>query len=169
MSSLWRWGYVTSAYHPVYWMEDRCIDAEFFKMVSKGPLSDPVHWWDNWHVMKQLFDATLLLHTSQKSDNLHYNTLYCLVDLIDAPDVPSIIFFHNLLQTQNSKMKGFLQRIYKKLWNKNDTFTIRRWVVCPSNPATHRVILKIVGFLVQRRYTSEREIPEGCHLWVTKI
>ena len=46
-------------------MEDRCIDAEFFKMVSKGPLSDPVHWWDNWHVMKQLFDATLLLHTSQ--------------------------------------------------------------------------------------------------------
>ena len=44
---------------------DRCIDAEFFKMVSKGPLSDPVHWWDNWHVMKQLFDATLLLHTSQ--------------------------------------------------------------------------------------------------------
>ena len=111
-------------------------------MVSKGPLSDPVHWWDNWHVMKQLFDATLLLHTSQKSDNLHYNTLYCLVDVMNDLLTMRLIsqalfFFHNLLQTQNSKMKGFLQRIYKKLWNKNDTFTIRQWVVCPSNPSCY--------------------------------
>ena len=49
-----------------------------------------------------------------------------------------------------------------------------KMILLPSDnesfvPATHRVILKIVGFLVQRRYTSEREIPEGCHLWVTKI
>ena len=50
---------------------------------------------------------------------------------------PKHYFFHNLLQTQNSKMKGFLQRIYKKLWNKNDTFTIRQWVVCPSNPSCY--------------------------------
>ena len=55
-------------------------------------------------------------------------------------DVPSIIFFHNLLQNPLIGHKSI------RNYEKNNAWKIRRLVDDSFVPATQRIILKIVGF-----------------------
>ena len=88
-----------------------------------------------------------------------------LVDQVS--DVPSIVFFHNLLQNSLQKFFQFIFsffynftktkimsrlkwpksiRNYEKKWYLEPQ-TLGRWVVWPIVPATQRIILKIDWFL----------------------
>jgi hypothetical protein len=119
-----------------------------------------------------------------KFDNLQYNTLGRWVKrLIDqVSDVPSIIFFiisHRLRAIKNlylyfckvikkmkKKLKWFLQRILQEIRNQ----TLGRWVICPIDPATQHIILKIVGFIVSTKHSQFQHcstvLKMGSGIWL---
>ena len=117
--------------------------------------------------------------TKQESDNLQYNTLGCWEErhIDQASDVPRIIIFQFLAKIFAKIVSIYfsffiiLQKIknfeYPK--SKNTAPNIRHLVVCPIDPASQRIILKIVGFqnldmIYLMAFASQKEATFYVHL-----
>ena len=142
-SAIWpnRWNRQSYLHlHPPYWKGFTVGNNRCHLLKSVNFQYNTLGCWVTRTIVP-LSDGPIFQQFLQNSSHNYFYYFYCFIFFYNLKKVKS----NSLLTLWNALRPSHQPTVLFPIYQNND-LTIRRWYVCPINPATQRIILKIVGF-----------------------